>query len=75
MLEPDGDGPLDQRALAGDDLLVRRVDREPRRTVDLGEVNGTIFVNNSSLGLYPHIVRSREQQQERLGRSKWVALA
>lgn len=45
------------------------------RLVDLGEVNGTIFVNNSSLGLYPHIVRSRERQQQRLGRSKWVALA
>jgi diacylglycerol kinase family enzyme len=44
------------------------------RRVDLGEVNGTIFVNNSSLGLYPHIVRSREEQQERLGRNKWMAL-
>ncbi len=42
---------------------------------DVGEVNGRVFVNNSSLGLYPHIVRHREQQQERLGRSKWVALA
>ena len=34
--------------------------------VDLGEVNGHIFVNNSSLGLYPSIVREREKQQ-RLG--------
>ncbi len=41
--------------------------------VDLGEVNGQIFVNNSSLGLYPRIVRHREEQQERLGRGKWPA--
>ncbi|HZH29415.1 MAG TPA: diacylglycerol kinase family protein [Pyrinomonadaceae bacterium] len=41
--------------------------------VDVGEVNGHIFINNSSLGLYPSIVRHREKQQERLGRGKWVA--
>ena len=35
--------------------------------VDVGEVNGRIFLNNSSLGLYPDIVRDREQQQQRLG--------
>jgi diacylglycerol kinase family enzyme len=42
--------------------------------VDVGEVNGRIFVNNSSLGLYPHIVRDRDSQQRRLGRGKWAAL-
>lgn len=41
-------------------------------TVDLGEVNGHTFVNNSSLGLYPSIVREREKQ-ERLGSGKWPA--
>jgi diacylglycerol kinase family enzyme len=41
--------------------------------VDLGEVNGKVFVNNSSLGLYPRIVRHREEQQQRLGRGKWPA--
>jgi YegS/Rv2252/BmrU family lipid kinase len=41
--------------------------------VDVGEVNGRIFINNSSLGLYPGIVRHREKQQERLGRGKWPA--
>ena len=40
--------------------------------VDLGEVNGHVFVNNSSLGLYPSIVRERERQQ-RLGAGKWPA--
>src|SRR6478735_766237 len=41
--------------------------------VDVGEVNGRIFVNNSGLGLYPDIVRDRERQQKRLGRGKWPA--
>lgn len=44
------------------------------RRVDVGEVNGRVFVNNSSLGLYPQLVRSRQQQQ-RLGRGKWPAFA
>ena len=40
--------------------------------VDVGEVNGRIFLNNSSLGLYPTIVREREKHQ-RLGKGKWPA--
>jgi YegS/Rv2252/BmrU family lipid kinase len=40
--------------------------------VDVGEVNGRIFLNNSSLGLYPSIVRERRKQQ-RLGWGKWPA--
>jgi YegS/Rv2252/BmrU family lipid kinase len=41
--------------------------------IDVGEVNGRIFLNNSSIGLYPQIVHKREQQQHRLGRGKWPA--
>ncbi len=41
--------------------------------VDTGDVNGRLFLNNSSLGLYPDMVRSRQQQQRRLGRGKWPA--
>lgn len=44
------------------------------RAVDVGDVNGRRFINNASIGLYPHIVSKRERQQERLGRNKWVAL-
>jgi len=40
--------------------------------VDVGEVNGRIFLNNSSLGVYPAIVRLRERYRAG-GRSKWVA--
>ncbi|MDQ3749327.1 MAG: diacylglycerol kinase family lipid kinase [Acidobacteriota bacterium] len=41
--------------------------------IDAAEVNGQIFINNSSIGLYPQIVRRREKQQQRLGRGKWSA--
>jgi diacylglycerol kinase family enzyme len=41
--------------------------------VDTAVVNDRRFVNNSSLGLYPDIVRDRERQQRRLGRGKWSA--
>jgi YegS/Rv2252/BmrU family lipid kinase len=42
------------------------------RQVDVGEVNGRIFVNNSSVGLYPRMVWERESEQRR-GRHKWTA--
>jgi diacylglycerol kinase family enzyme len=42
--------------------------------VDVGEVNGHIFLNNSSLGLYPEIVRQRQENQRR-GYGKWLAFA
>jgi len=44
------------------------------RAIDLAEVNGRIFVNNSSVGLYPHMVRLREAEQERTGRGKRLAM-
>ena len=42
-------------------------------TVDVGEVNGRIFLNNSSLGLYPAMVVIRKNQ-EKLGLSRGLAL-
>ncbi len=42
--------------------------------VDLGEVNGRIFLNNSSLGVYPHMVLDREAQQKYYHFSKWWAM-
>ncbi|HQU83006.1 MAG TPA: diacylglycerol kinase family protein [Pyrinomonadaceae bacterium] len=51
---------------------VRIIAEKNIKTIDLGEVNGRCFVNNSSIGLYPRIVRRREKQQ-RLGRGKWSA--
>lgn len=42
--------------------------------IDLGEVNGRIFLNNASLGLYPHIVRVR-QRHPATGVRKWIIAA
>ena len=44
------------------------------RPIDVGEVNGRTFVNNSAVGLYPHMVKQREELQQRLGRSKRLAM-
>jgi diacylglycerol kinase family enzyme len=43
------------------------------RPVDVGEVNGRCFINNSSLGVYPEAVRVRERWRPLVG--KWPALA
>ena len=43
--------------------------------VDVGEVNDRCFLNNSSIGIYPHLVIKREHQQQWLGRAKWPAFA
>lgn len=51
---------------------VRTICAGQTRRVDVGEVNGRIFLNNSSLGLYPNIVHEREAIQ-RQGYSKWPA--
>jgi diacylglycerol kinase family enzyme len=40
--------------------------------VDVGEVNGLRFINNSSIGLYPSLVKERSRVQ-RLGYGKWPA--
>ena len=42
--------------------------------VDVGEVNGRVFLNNSSIGLYTRLVRHRDHLVHRLGRNKWTAL-
>ncbi|MGQ0558380.1 MAG: diacylglycerol/lipid kinase family protein [Sphingosinicella sp.] len=44
------------------------------RRVDLAEVNGVTFVNTSSLGLYPDMVRFRDETQARTGRGKRRAM-
>jgi len=36
------------------------------RSVDLGCVNGAMFVNNSSIGTYPNLVATREEHERRL---------
>jgi diacylglycerol kinase family enzyme len=44
------------------------------RRVDIAEMNGRTFVNNSAIGLYPLMVVARDAQRKRLGRSKRLAM-
>jgi YegS/Rv2252/BmrU family lipid kinase len=44
------------------------------RAVDVAEVNGRVFINNSAIGLYPLMVIDRDLQRKRLGRSKRLAM-
>jgi len=39
------------------------------RAIDLARVNGEPFINNASIGLYPQLVREREQRST----PKWIA--
>ena len=43
------------------------------RAIDVGEVNGQCFLNNSSVGVYPEFVRFRDAAKRRLRWSKWPA--
>jgi diacylglycerol kinase family enzyme len=43
------------------------------RSVDVGEVNGHLFLNNSSIGLYPAVLHTRESTYRRVGRSQVAA--
>ena len=61
--------PLDPAEAA---LLVRD---GARREVDVGEVNGHVFVNNSSIGAYPLTVALRERLQDERGGGKWTAMS
>ncbi len=44
------------------------------RMVDLGEVNGEIFINNSSIGIYPYLIIERDRRRARDGLTKWMAM-
>lgn len=43
------------------------------RQVDAGDVNGRVFVNNSSVGLYPDVVRERNKHRWRRRAGKLLA--
>ena len=55
------------------DEAIRVIANGRLANIDVGDINDKIFLNNSSLGLYPEIVRKREKLQRRLGRGKWFA--
>jgi diacylglycerol kinase family enzyme len=49
------------------------LDSRPR-PVQVGRVNGVLFLVNASVGLYPKLLEQREVDKERYGRSRWVAM-
>jgi len=49
-------------------LLSGKIER-----VSVGYVNGRMFLNNASFGLYSKVIRSREEDKARFGRSRTVA--
>lgn len=42
--------------------------------VQVGEVNGRLFLVNASLGLYPQLLQDREAFKQQFGRRRWVAI-
>src|SRR5207237_242447 len=56
------------------DAAARVIAAANARAVDVGKVNGRIFINNASIGIYPHIVSQRDDIRQRLGRGKWIAM-
>jgi diacylglycerol kinase family enzyme len=44
------------------------------RAIDLAEVNGEIFINNSSIGIYPYLVIARERRRATHKLTKWMAM-
>ena len=60
--------PLDGEAAA------RALLRAAPQPVQVGLVNGEVFLVNASLGLYPQLLQDREAFKARLGRHRWVAM-
>jgi len=60
--------PLDLAA------AVRAIAGFQAEAVDIAEVNGTVFINNSSIGIYPHMVAERKRRHLPGRVGKWVAM-
>lgn len=56
------------------DEAVRAIRDGATVSIDVGEVNGRVFVNNSSIGLYPEAVLERDDTRKRRGWSKFTAM-
>jgi diacylglycerol kinase family enzyme len=49
------------------------LDAQPH-DVQVGEVNGRLFLVNASVGLYPQLLEDRETFKQQFGRRRWVAV-
>jgi diacylglycerol kinase family enzyme len=57
------------------EAAIRLIPEGEAHALDVGEVNGEIFLNNSSLGFYPPLVQARDQEMRHSKHGKWVAMA
>lgn len=56
--------------------IIRTLDHAPLvQKVDTGTVNGRVFINNATIGVYPKLVEEREQKVKKRGWNKWRAKA
>jgi diacylglycerol kinase family enzyme len=53
----------------------RAIARGRPESIDLGTINGEVFVNHAAVGIYPHMVRRREALRQRQGLGKFFAMA
>ena len=53
---------------------VEVIARGTQRRVDIAEVNGETFINNSSIGIYPYLVLDRERRRAHHKLAKWMAM-
>ncbi|QYM78104.1 hypothetical protein K0B96_12385 [Horticoccus luteus] len=56
------------------DDAIRVIARGRVRAIDVGEVNGRVFLNNCSLGAYPAAVQRRDSLRRTRGFGKWRAM-
>jgi YegS/Rv2252/BmrU family lipid kinase len=56
------------------DEAAKLIAANSERRVDVAEMNGRMFINNSAIGLYPLMVVDRDLQRKKLGRSKRLAM-
>lgn len=56
------------------EAAARALMRGKVEAVQVGEVNGRLFLVNASLGLYPQLLQDREAFKSQLGRHRWVAM-
>jgi diacylglycerol kinase family enzyme len=61
--------------IAGLEAAVDAIASGRTASIDAAEVNGRLFINNSSVGLYPFLVQDRERRQDEHGLAKWIAAA
>ncbi|HEX2886301.1 diacylglycerol/lipid kinase family protein [Vineibacter terrae] len=59
----------------GLEAAVAVIARAQATAIDVAEVNGRVFINNSSIGAYPFMVLDRDRRRSMHGLAKWSAMA